>query len=38
MGVGGVMKLFVGGGGVVFLGSTGVAVEFSESELSDLEE
>ncbi len=30
MGVGGVMKFFVGGGGVVFLGSTGVTEEFSE--------
>ena len=32
------MRLFVGGGGVVFLSSIGVLVEFSESELSDLEE
>jgi hypothetical protein len=38
MGVGGDMKLFIGGGGVGFLDSIGVTVEFSESEFSGLEE
>lgn len=38
MGVGGDMKLFIGGGGVGFLDSIGVTVELSESEFSGLEE